>query len=141
MKITSLAARTAIATALLAITGASIAATPGYGSRQDRMDAAYENYRRGVTGDPSRSADVGAPRDDLRATGNIREDARRFGRGMKRGAKHTGHAIADGARDAGHAAADGARDVGHAVADGSRKAGRTVREAGRDVKDKVTGKD
>lgn len=122
MNIAKLAVSTTLASALLALTGASVAADPSYSStRQQRMDAAYQNYRSGgvdrQAGERSGAVDSYGSR-DTRATGNVREDMRRFGKGMKRGAKQTGHAIADGARDT----------------------GRAFRDTGKRAKDAVTGK-
>jgi len=123
MNFAKLAVSTTLASALLALSGASVAADPSFStSRQERMDAAYQNYRSGA-GDRSVGERSGANDSyrsaDTRATGNVREDMRRFGKGMKRGAKQTGHAIAEGARDT----------------------GRAFRDTGKRAKNAVTGKD
>jgi hypothetical protein len=92
--------------AMIGASGAAMAADPSMNSsRQDRMDAAYDNYRSGS------SSNASMKNSDTKSQGRFAraEDS------VKRGASKTGSAIENGARKVGHAVGNGARKTKDAI--------------------------
>jgi hypothetical protein len=86
---------------IAALVGLSSVAMAAESTRQERMDAAYQNYRGNSTDSTSTDSSKG-----------------RFARAedsMKRGAHKTGNAIENGARKVGHAVGNGARKAKNAI--------------------------
>lgn len=114
-----------VGTALVALTGVAFAAQAET-TREERMDAAYQNYR---SANPDRSASDGertmdrhgdrhghkAHRRDHREDGAVRRGAHRAGDAIQRGAHKTGDAVRRGAHKAGHAVGTGVRKTGEAL--------------------------
>jgi hypothetical protein len=103
---------------LAAMSTVAAADQPGATSREERMDAALENYRAGhPTGKATATENSGA-------TGTSANDCNQYSNGgtfaraeaaMKRGACKTGHAIERGVNKTGHAIGKAGRKTGDAL--------------------------
>lgn len=103
----------AVGATLVAISAVALAAEPSSdAARQQRMDAALQNYHDAHPDTTARSSSTAGP-------------AARAEESAKRGARKAGHAVAHGARKAGHAVAQGARKTGDAMRRTGEKMGGT----------------
>lgn len=103
---------TALAALLMtASVGAMAETTTTNTTRDQRMNAALQDYRSG-----NGSSDTSTNGMRRKGTFERAEDS------AKSGTRKAGHAIAEGSRTAGHAVAQGARKTGHAVHKATDKA-------------------
>jgi len=86
-----------LATALAGASSMVWAADPsGETTRQERMDAAYDNYRNNNSANPN-------PGRFERAENSVKRGAHKAGSSIKHGAKKVGHAVGKGVRKTGEA--------------------------------------
>lgn len=118
--------KTSIALAALMVTASigAMAETTTSTTRDQRMDAALQDYHSGQTATNSNRMSTSKSSSNMTA-GTSQAGEGRFARAedsVKSGSKRAGHAVAEGSRDVGHAVAQGARKTGHAVHNGADKA-------------------